>query len=334
MCKPMRRPRILVISETRNRECSYHPTSSDTKILPDIDSFPPYVPVDKSMSPSSFGDSAYWDERYAERTEAFDWLLPATCMDGAIARGLESSRRPDPRVIHLGCGTSTLSYHLRAFVDRPEQVHNVDFSAQAIKLCRAKERELFGLDGFKQGGGRLGAMKWSVIDLLASNQVTELGARADRSPPYDVVVDKSTCDSVCCADDRPIPAPSVIRARDTPSDPDGDASPAATAIHPLDLLGINVAYLIPAGAHWVALSYSKDRFSEWYSARRPPPRWIRGEGNCLPHPSRLWEMKTWEAIPVEQEDGKAGTGIHQPEILDYVYVFVRTDVGLEGGSSQ
>lgn len=287
------------------------------------------------MAPSSFGDSAYWDERYAKRTEDFDWLLPATCMDDAIVRGLQSSSRPNPRIIHLGCGTSTLSYRLRKFVEKPEQIHNVDFSEQAIELCREREKELFSLNGSGGKDDGRGAMEWSVIDLLASNQVAQLAARGDRSPPYDMVVDKSTCDSVCCADDRQIPEPSVIRAPNvTPSDLDKDDSPVATAIHPLDLLGINVAYLTPPGTYWVALSYSKDRFSEWYSTRRPPPRWIRSTENCLPHPSRLWELKTWEAIPVKQEDGKAGTGIHQPEILDYIYVFLRTDVALEGKGLQ
>ncbi|KAL2109588.1 hypothetical protein VUR80DRAFT_2262 [Thermomyces stellatus] len=284
------------------------------------------------MSPSSFGDSAYWDERYAKRTEDFDWLLPATCMDDAIVRGLENSSRPNPRIIHLGCGTSTLSYHLRDFVKNPEQIHNVDFSAQAIKLCKEKERELFLLGTPGEDAEDCGSMEWSVLDLLASDQIAELAARGDRNPPYDVVVDKSTCDSVCCADDRPIPDSSLIRAAADilPPDLETDSVPVTTSIHPLDLLGINLAYLTPPGSHWIALSYSKDRFSDWYSTRRPPPQWIRSSENCLPHPSRLWEMKSWEAIPIEQKDGKAGEGIHQPEINHYIYVLVRTHVPLAG----
>lgn len=285
------------------------------------------------MAPSSFGECAYWEERYAKRTEEFDWLLPATCMDGAIARALESSGRPNPRIIHLGCGTSTLSYHLRKFVENPEQIHNVDFSSQAIELCKERERELFNLNGSEDKNGSGKATEWSVIDLLASDQITQLAARGDRSPPYDLVVDKSTCDSVCCGDDRQIPEPSVLRAANVKSaDLDNDDSPVSTAIHPLDLLGINLAYIVPPGSHWVALTYSKDRFSDWYNTWRPPPRWIRSKNNRLPHPSRLWELKASEAIPVKQEDGKAGTGIHQPEILDYIYVFARTDVPLESGS--
>ncbi|MBE3048130.1 hypothetical protein IMZ48_37620 [Candidatus Bathyarchaeota archaeon] len=48
------------------------------------------------MTLSSFGDREYWDERYVKRPEDFDWLLPATCMDNAIVRALESSKRPEP----------------------------------------------------------------------------------------------------------------------------------------------------------------------------------------------------------------------------------------------
>ena len=281
------------------------------------------------MAPSSFGDRAYWDARYEKRSDGFDWLLPATCMDDHITRAIKVAGRPSPRILHLGCGTSTLSYHLRKFVERPEQIHNVDFSGPAIEVCRVKEKELFGAKGD-------GVMEWSVLDLLLSEQIVQLASHGDRTPPYDVVVDKSTCDSVCCADDLPIPPASLIRAGhpSTIAGPESHEGPVTKAIHPLDLLGIHIAYLTPPGTQWVALSYSKDRFEEWFDAKASPPQWIRGAENCLPHPSRLWELKSWEAIPVKQEDGKAGTGIHQPEILDYVYVLVRTDVPLVGGTQQ
>ena len=282
------------------------------------------------MAPSSFGDREYWDERYAKRGEDFDWLLPATCMDGAIVRALKDTKRPNPRVIHLGCGTSTLSYHLRKFVDEPGQIHNVDFSETAIELCREKERELLTRKD-PEGPEKSEAMRWSVVDLLSPDDVTRL-ASDGRIPPYDVVVDKSTCDSVCCADDLSVPSPSLIRAADPDPDPEGPAT--ITSIHPLDMLGVNIACLAPPGTHWIALSYSKDRFSGWFEGQGPKSAWIRGGGNCLPHPSRLWELKSWEAIPVNQDDGKAGTGIHQPEILDYVYILVRTDVPLAGRNQE
>lgn len=298
-------------------------------------SFPSLLPPRRpeTMAPSSFGDREYWDERYAKRTEDFDWLLPATCMDSAIVRALQSSQRPEPQVIHLGCGTSTLSYRLRKFVEKPDQIHNVDFSGPAIDMCMEKERELFGVKGLQEDPEEFDAMEWSVVDLLAADDIVQLAARRDRTPPYDVVVDKTTCDSVCCAEDRPVPPPDLMRATDsTTPDLDWDSPPVATAIHPLDILGINLAYLTPPGTHWVALSYSKDRFSGWFEA--PAPRRIRSEGNCLPHPSRLWDLKSWEATPVKQDDGKAAMGIHQPEIMHYTYVLVRTDTPLARGTQQ
>ena len=284
------------------------------------------------MAPSSFGDREYWDERYAKRPEDFDWLLPATCMDDAIVRALETPKRPEPHVLHLGCGTSTLSYHLRKFVEKPEQIHNVDFSGPAIDMCKKHERELFGVKGSGEDSGDFTPMKWSVVDLLDANDIANLAARQDRWPPFDVIVDKSTCDAVCCADDVPAPPPSLIRAADTnSSDLDSKDFPVATVIHPLDTLAINIAYLTAPGTHWVALSYSKTRFSGWFDEDAPSSPWIRSEGNCPPRPSRLWKLKSWDATPVKQDDGKAALGIHQPEILNYTYVLVRTDVPLAGG---
>lgn len=288
------------------------------------------------MAPASFGDREYWDARYIERRDDFEWLLPATALDSAIGAAVESAKEKvqSPRLIHLGCGTSSLSYHLREFVGRPGLVNNVDFSGPAIEMCRERERELFG--GCSKGengenGDKFEGMEWTVVDLLSATDVTRLAPEG--TPPYDVIVDKSTCDSVCCADDVSMPPSSLLRAVDvTPADPEVVACPLVEGIHPLDMLGITVAYLAPPGTHWVALSYSNARFENWFPEHGPPPpAWIRGEKNCLPDPGRLWELKSWEAIPAEQREGKAELGVHTPQILHYVYVLVRTDVRLAGG---
>lgn len=285
------------------------------------------------MAPASFGDREYWDDRYAKRGDDFEWLLPATALDAAISAAVENAEGPNPRVIHLGCGTSSLSYHLRKFVEKPGQVKNVDFSGPAIEMCRERERELFGGQGSNgsHGEDKFEGMEWSVVDLLLATDITRLAPEG--TPTYGVIVDKSTCDSVCCADDVSMPASSLIRAVDTShSDLEASRIPIVSGVHPLDMLGVSMAYLTPPGAHWVALSYSNTRFSDWFPEHSPPPAaWIRGEKNCLPHPARLWELKSWEAIPVEQNDGKAGLGVHTPEIMHYLYVLVRTDVRLAGG---
>ncbi|MBE3045171.1 hypothetical protein IMZ48_21995 [Candidatus Bathyarchaeota archaeon] len=73
-------------------------------------------------------------------------------------------------------------------MEKAEQIHNVDFSGPAIDMCREKERELLGVNG----SGEFALMEWSVVDLLAADDIMQLAAHRDRTPPYDVVVDKST----------------------------------------------------------------------------------------------------------------------------------------------
>lgn len=285
------------------------------------------------MAPASFGDREYWDARYLKRRDDFEWLVPATALDSAIDGAVRNAKTKveSPRVIHLGCGTSSLSYHLRKFVERPSQVNNVDFSGPAIEMCRERERELFGGAEDGENGDRFEAMEWSVVDLLSATDITRLAPEG--TPTYDVIVDKSTCDSVCCADDVSMPASPLLRAVDVaPSDPEVAACPLVKSVHPLDMLGIGMAYVTPPGTHWVALSYSTSRFEDWFPNHGPPPpAWIRGENNCLPHPARLWELRSWEAMSVEQKDGKAELGVHTPEIMHYLYILVRTDVRLAGG---
>ncbi|SPO02007.1 uncharacterized protein DNG_04680 [Cephalotrichum gorgonifer] len=290
------------------------------------------------MTPPSFGDREYWDQRYAGASDEFEWLLPASSLDTAVLAALESSSSPAPRIIHLGCGTSSLSFQLRKIVPTPGQVHNVDFSGPCIEAGREKERALFGTGEGEGGGdgGEGGGMEWSVLDLLSSEQITRLAGEDGSPRPYEVVVDKSTLDSICCGDDVAVPPPSLIRAAAGDVPPDVSSTvPARSTMYPMDLLAVHLAHLTPPGAHWIALSYSGMRFDGWWPAdgSDPATRWIRSETNCLPHPSRLWQLKSMEGIPVKEDHaGENAVAVHRPEILHYLFTLVRTDVSLASGA--
>lgn len=313
------------------------------------------------MAPASFGDMGYWDERYEKRKDFFDWLQPAEAMDSTIKAALNASPRQDPKILHLGCGTSTLSFDLRKLVRRPELVHNVDFSKPAIDLCRKREAEIFGEGREGNGvGERNGSdpslspgMKWSVVDLLSSEQIWQLRKQEDAtatSEPFDVIVDKSTCDSLCCGEDVVVRLPYKIppRASDDPSAHSGpnevvpSAAVAQSSVYPLNLLAVHLAYLSPPGAHWVALSFSKGRFDDFDPSRRGHPNPVLlttkktagplGEADrYLANPGELWELKSVEEIlvPEDVNDKNAGQIIHRPAIFHYLSVLVRTDTRFE-----
>ncbi|KAF2496234.1 hypothetical protein BU16DRAFT_371021 [Lophium mytilinum] len=95
-------------------------------------------------SPPPFSSSKYWDSRFHSNPSAFDWLQPASILDPHITAALrDTSEKTTPNILHIGCGTSLLSYHLRAHVDEPSQIHNVDFSKEAIDLGNLREAEIF-----------------------------------------------------------------------------------------------------------------------------------------------------------------------------------------------
>jgi hypothetical protein len=81
---------------------------------------PPKVPV------PSFGSQDYWNTRFMANSNPFEWLEAPTVLDPFLVDALNTTADPDPRLLHIGCGTSLLSYHLRAHVKNPAQIHNVD----------------------------------------------------------------------------------------------------------------------------------------------------------------------------------------------------------------
>lgn len=95
-------------------------------------------------SPPHFASSRYWDTRFQTNPTAFDWLQPASILDHHLTNALLDCPDQKPYILHIGCGTSLLSYHLRAHVKEPSQIHNVDFSKEAIDLGVRREREIFG----------------------------------------------------------------------------------------------------------------------------------------------------------------------------------------------
>lgn len=147
--------------------------------------------------------------------------------------------KPKPqRVLHIGCGSSGLSFHLgRVLVADPAQVTNVDYSRVAIDKCRRREEEMLqrrqdkregregkenreekegkegresngkanGNVGGKRGGGSARRMKWREADLLSVDDMAALARESDGG--FDVIVDKSTTDCMACTDDAEVELP-------------------------------------------------------------------------------------------------------------------------------
>ena len=102
-------------------------------------------------SPPPFASIDYWDTRFHSNPSAFDWLQPASILDAPLTAALLDSWISKPEILHIGCGTSLLSYHLREHVETPGQIHDVDFSQEVIELGKRREREIFGFADQEEG---------------------------------------------------------------------------------------------------------------------------------------------------------------------------------------
>ncbi|OCL02513.1 hypothetical protein AOQ84DRAFT_180145 [Glonium stellatum] len=105
-------------------------------------------------SPPPFASVDYWNARFRSNPTAFDWLQPASILDAPLIAALLDCPIQKPGILHVGCGTSLLSYHLREHVETPGQIHNVDFSEEVIELGKKQERDIFKAPN-REGEGQI-----------------------------------------------------------------------------------------------------------------------------------------------------------------------------------
>jgi hypothetical protein len=264
-----------------------------------------YPPIMPPAQAPSFSDLEYWDNRFTSTSTPFDWLLPATTLDSLILSTLQSCRKPeDPKIIHIGCGSSELSFRLGELVSRPQGVWNTDYSGVVIDQGRAMEEErwrAFVADttvsqSEASGNGSTERMNWKVLDLLDPASVAEL-----ESIPFDLIIDKSTSDAISCGPDLPFPhKPSTAKPGHLlPLDHDGSQK---DLVHPLDILAVHLARLTLPGSKWLSISYSADRFEFLHpsksnsavvdlSINSTTPDDLDSNSQRYPRPAELWTLE-------------------------------------------
>ncbi|KAH7095823.1 hypothetical protein FB567DRAFT_513497 [Paraphoma chrysanthemicola] len=273
--------------------------------------------------PPSYGSQEYWNQRFKTESEPFEWLEAPETLDPFLVEALDKFGENRPKLLHIGCGTSMLSYHLRTTVPDPGQIHNLDYSEVAIDLGRAREKRVCNIqDQEEDGSTAVKYMRWDAVDLLDHTSLL----RACKPGEYSVVVDKSTSDCIACIDDVKISLPYPI---DVPSDNpiDFDLKQTPDPIYTLHILAVHLALITKSGARWISLSYSEDRFpfvDGLYSSRPHIPG--------FPDTGTLWKLLDKRAVESKNEkvpkrtDGMTIT--HIPKIFHWVYVLERTNVPL------
>lgn len=219
-------------------------------------------------APPSFGSQEYWNKRFASNSSPFEWLEAPTALDSYLIAALKECSEPEPELLHIGCGTSLLSYHLRAHVPNPERVHNLDYSEIAIEVGRKREVDIFQeepalLHDKESEPSQTAAaeppkpsyMRWSTANLLSHSSLLA----ACRPSAYSIIVDKSTSDSIACSEDVHVPLPYHITTCPSRSGA-SDLTESPEPIHPLHIMAVHLALLTKPKGRWISLSYSMDRY--------------------------------------------------------------------------
>jgi hypothetical protein len=300
----------------------------------------------------SFASREYWDERFGNDSSPFDWLLPATALRDVAEEWVGGGALRTAEVMHIGCGTSD-SKVLRGLVESPDQIHNVDYSAAAVEAARAREQEaqskaaedepILEADAWKRDSVQLRpptqCMRWSCLDLLSLDSTLSLAEQqSERGRTLDVILDKSTSDSIACGSDIRLQLPYPLSINGWTRGVLASGVVQHADIHPLHVLAVHLAALTtPMTGKWIAISYSEERFPFLPPYPRSSNHGFLPESAIqagFPHPHQLWRLETKERIEPEAEDEtlaqrrkrlKEGT-VHRPKVSHWLYVLARTDV--------
>merc|ERR1711939_96579 len=292
--------------------------------------------------PPSFAEQAYWDQRFRDNRNAFEWLLPPPDVAQLIGDIVRDASIDSPRILHIGAGTSNLSSHLKNLISDTKDVCNTDFSKEAVAVGKALEAEQVQVAGAPHEKENVHECLtlWEQSDHLSADDTNQLlHSDGNNGRLFNTIVDKSTSDAISCGLDVEITLPYPIHSTTiSQSTLDSSVRPHTAKVHPLHLLAVHLAALTePGKGRWVVVSYNEDRFP-FFS----PFVATHAEGALrediiqagFPDPKRLWTLveKKQVKVPPPSSDGgmvtQARRVVHTPDVFHWVYVLARTDVEL------
>jgi len=128
-------------------------------------------------SPGYGNGPGYWNRRYKEDPEPFEWLENYDDLRDILEEITGGSR--SARVLHVGCGNSALPEKM--YDEGYKDIVNVDNASVVIEQMAARN------------AAERPGMRWLEMD------ATKMDAFPDRS--FDLVLDKSVLDTFACSDD-------------------------------------------------------------------------------------------------------------------------------------
>ena len=218
-----------------------------------------------------FANADYWDKRFKTEINGYEWLLDETCFDEELYELLQQRNAAMKNVMHIGPGTSMLSFHLAKVLPDDSIIHNVDFSRECVDWGQLKELELFRTT---PAGPK---MRWSQANLL------DLTSMLSSSEPgsIDLFIDKGTADAIACGNTI------TMKGHEE------------TKFHPLYLLALHLALIATAGARWLTMSYSEERFP--FLTANPFSVFKNETPSDFPDVNKLWKLVRKKVVQTEEE---------------------------------
>ncbi|KAK8858406.1 hypothetical protein IAR55_002633 [Kwoniella newhampshirensis] len=231
--------------------------------------------------PTDFSSAEYWSTRF-ETERSFEWLVPTSTLIPLIVECLgviesdEHSRNTSTpaststdrpvHILHLGCGTSSLSssllHHLTDHPGEPTpqhpgiryRIHDSDYISPP-KLpsspIQFHQVDLLSLSTLRTTVASLSnhskkdAQTTSQSEVVSSSSYTE--SRQSNLFFFDLLIDKSTSDAISCS--SPLPP-----------EPDPDFPEEELPTDPVERLLYNLSKVVRKGGRWLSVSYSDKRY--------------------------------------------------------------------------
>lgn len=238
--------------------------------------------------------ASFWDKKFKNNQDIGEWLNAGEPLRDAVLSDLDRREGTgNPRVLHLGPGISKLGSKLcDAFADRGwmgRGIMNVDFSIEAVRLGQETEKDKDPAH----------TMPWVQADLRSWADLSNLVPFG----PFDVIMDKSTCDAIATSKHETFSPHSSSDSNVCPTVLESIDHDEATTLAPIELLGLHLVPLTKRDSTWIALSYSSVRFN-------------------VPLLEQHWEVV--EKTAVQAPSGiLTSTVSHAPRIYHWLYVLKR-----------
>jgi hypothetical protein len=160
-----------------------------------------------STAPSTrnpaYGDPKYWDERYDEDGPdgtIFEWLLDWNDLEPVLVPELRKwgAAGAESRILHPGCGNSSLGTELRLQKFGQGGVLNTDISPTVVSQM---QKQFLGCSYLVDDCLDMRvARTWAGVDVLSSSGGEEMPELTVSPGKFDVAVDKGTLDALACTE--------------------------------------------------------------------------------------------------------------------------------------